>query len=104
MARVRDADIAAAVLGLLARRACDASICPSEAARALGADDWRDLMPAVRAAAADLARRELVRATQGARCIEPDAIVHARGPIRLRRGPKYPPKEPSAGDSSPPSA
>jgi hypothetical protein len=40
-----------AVLALLDRRAADATICPSEAARAVDPDGWRDLMDDARAAA-----------------------------------------------------
>lgn len=39
-----------AVLTLLARRARQATVCPSEAARALDPEDWRDAMPIVHAA------------------------------------------------------
>jgi hypothetical protein len=72
--------LAEAILGLLERRA-PASVCPSEVARAVAPDDWRPLMPRVRAAAARLAAAGRIRVTQGAR--EVDAIA-ARGPIRLR--------------------
>jgi len=72
------------ILGLLAARAPDATICPSEAARALAADgaDWRALMPAVRRVAAALAGQGRLRVTQQGR--EVDALA-ARGPIRLGR-------------------
>ncbi len=36
---------------LLDRRSADSSICPSEAARAVDPQGWRDLMPDARAAA-----------------------------------------------------
>lgn len=42
--------IARTVLALLDRRAPDATVCPSEAARAVGGADWRAAMPAVHAA------------------------------------------------------
>jgi hypothetical protein len=59
------------------------TICPSEAARALGGDDaFRPLMPLVREIARAMAARgELVATQKG---VEVDA-VDARGPIRLRR-------------------
>lgn len=47
--------IKAAILELVAQRGPEKSICPSEAARAVDAADWRRLMPAVRAAAVELA-------------------------------------------------
>ena len=56
-------------------RGPEATFCPSEAARAL-ADDWRPLMPRVRAVAATLP----LRATQKGAPVDPKA---ARGPIRL---------------------
>ena len=74
-----------AILALLAKRDPGKSICPSEAARLVfaGADDgWRDLMPAVGKAAADLVAEGLIEATQKGRVID---ISVARGPIRLRR-------------------
>jgi hypothetical protein len=58
------------------------TICPSEAARAVGGDDWRDLMPAAREAAARLADRGEIEVTQRGERV--DALA-ARGPIRLGR-------------------
>ncbi|MDY7099959.1 MAG: DUF3253 domain-containing protein [Actinomycetota bacterium] len=72
-----------AVRELLARRAPRASICPSEAARVAGGDDWRQLMPLARTVAARLAADGEVEVTQ--RGVVVDA-VSARGPIRIRRG------------------
>ncbi|WKD56995.1 hypothetical protein CAPI_02105 [Corynebacterium capitovis DSM 44611] len=68
-------------------RAPESSICPSDVARELGGDAWRDLMPAVRAAAARLAERGTVVATQGHTTVDAES---ARGPIRIRRGPAWP--------------
>ena len=73
-----------ALLGLLARRRPGATICPSEAARALAGDDpaaWRPLMPAVREAAAALADEGRVEVTQ--RGVVVDGRT-ARGPVRVR--------------------
>lgn len=64
---------------LARERGAGRSLCPSEAARAL-AEDWRPLMPTVRAAAARLAEQGSIRATR--RGVEVDAET-ARGPIRL---------------------
>ncbi len=72
------------VVDKLAVRAPEFSICPSEVARELGGDTWRELMPCVRETAAQMAREGTIVATQG------DAVVDAegaKGPIRLRRGP-----------------
>lgn len=71
-----------AILELLGRRAEGATICPSEAARAVSAGSWRELMDASRAAAGRLAHHGLVEITQGG---EPVDIREARGPVRIRK-------------------
>jgi len=73
----------AAILHLLERRGPNASICPSEAARAVGGDDWRQLMEAARDAARELARLGRVQITQRGRVLDPGGPW--RGPIRIRR-------------------
>jgi hypothetical protein len=79
-----DERIAAAIFALLAARAADGTICPSEVARALAGDEpaWRALMPEVRRVAAALAQAGSLRVTQLGD--EVDALA-ARGPIRLGR-------------------
>ena len=84
-----DSAIAAEIVGQLQRRDADASICPSEVARALFGPDGREAMPAVRVVAQRLAGEGRVRATQGDVALPTDAIISARGPIRLRRGPAF---------------
>jgi len=74
-------DLERAILELLSRRAPDATICPSEAARSVGPDDWRPLMDPARAAAARLAAKGRLEVLQGGREVDPEG---ARGPIRLR--------------------
>ncbi|WP_353951920.1 DUF3253 domain-containing protein [Knoellia sp. S7-12] len=69
-----------AILDLLTHRAADATICPSEAARQVGDDDWRDLMQPAREAVARLAGAGLVAATQAGATV--DALT-ATGPIRV---------------------
>jgi hypothetical protein len=71
----------AAILDLLARRAAGATICPSEAARALDPDGWRDRMGTVRDAARRLVRAGRLEITQRGAVVDPD---DARGAIRLR--------------------
>ena len=67
---------------LLAARAQTATICPSDAAKAVGDEEWRDLMePARRAARRMVARAELQIMQDGA-VVDPST---AKGPIRLRR-------------------
>lgn len=74
--------IARTTRDLLARRREGATICPSEVARAIGGEDWRDLMEPVRRVAADLADAGEVVVTQGG---EPVDVRTARGPVRIGR-------------------
>lgn len=69
------------VLALLGDRAADATICPSEAARAVGGDDWRHLMEPARSAARRLVATGDVEITQGGHVVDPST---AKGPIRVR--------------------
>ena len=75
-------DAERAILELLAQRDPGKTICPSDAARALGGDDdFRALMPLVRAAAAALVATGAIDVTQRGRVVDP---ATARGAIRLR--------------------
>lgn len=76
------ARIAECILALCAARRAGATICPSEAARALcaGEAEWRALMPEVRAVAAALADAGKIIVTQKGFPVDPRAV---RGPIRL---------------------
>jgi hypothetical protein len=80
----RDEQIVATILALLDARSAGSTICPSDAARALAADEtaWRALMPEVRRVAAALADAGRLRVTQHGEDV--DALA-ARGPIRLGR-------------------
>ncbi len=71
-----------AIVQLLNARAHDASICPSEAARAVGGESWQSLMEPARKAARRLVAQEKVQITQGGRVVDPS---RAKGPIRIRR-------------------
>ena len=77
-----DAALEQSVLELLDARARGATICPSEAARAVGGDDWRPLMEPARAAARRLVARGQVEITQGGRVVDGSTT---KGPIRIRR-------------------
>ena len=77
-----DAALESAVLELLEARAAGATICPSEAARAVGGQDWRPLMEPARAAARRLVAAGDVEVTQGGVVVDPST---ARGPLRIRR-------------------
>lgn len=70
-----------AILDLLRSRSRDASICPSEAARAVRPDNWRSLMEPARAAARRLVSEGKAEITQNGRAVDPS---FARGPIRIR--------------------
>jgi Protein of unknown function (DUF3253) len=70
------------ILELLERRAPGKTICPSDAARAVAGSGFRPLMPAARAAAADLVASGEIEVTQRGKVVD---IAQARGPIRLRR-------------------
>jgi hypothetical protein len=58
------------------------SICPSDAARAVDPDGWRDLMEDTRMAARRLVAAGRVEITQHRRVVDPST---AKGPIRIRR-------------------
>ena len=77
-----DTALEAAIIELLAGRARDASICPSEAARHVGGETWRELMEPARMAARRLVERGEVQITQGGRLVDPS---RAKGPIRICR-------------------
>lgn len=73
--------IRSTLLEFAARRADEATFCPSEVARSL-AEDWRPLMPRVREVAAALVDEEKLRCTQRGAPAHPLAT---RGTIRLAR-------------------
>ncbi len=72
----------AAILALAGHRGPTSSICPSDAARAIGGDDWRQLTEQGRTIAFKLARDGDVELTQRGNVIDPDRP--SRGPIRIR--------------------
>ncbi len=72
------------ILRLLAERAKGKTICPSEAARAVGGDDrvaWEPLMEPARAAARRLVAQGKIVITQDGTVVDGST---AKGPIRLR--------------------
>ena len=77
-----DLKLEAAILDLLGERPVTATICPSEAARAVAPDDWRDLMEPARRAARRLVAAGQVDITQAGAVVDPSS---AKGPIRIRR-------------------
>ena len=77
-----DVRLERAIGDLLDGRRPEASICPSDAARAVDPGGWRALMPAARAAAGRLAAAGEVEVTQGGEVVD---VATARGPVRIRR-------------------
>jgi hypothetical protein len=81
--KVRDIDLALerAMLKLLGDRARGATICPSEAARAVAPQRWRELLEPARCAARRLVAQGRLDMTKGGRVVDPSTV---RGPVRLR--------------------
>lgn len=77
-----NAELRRAILSLTRERGSDKTICPSDAARSVGGQDWRDLMDQARDIARDLARRGEVEISQRGEVLDPDGTW--RGPIRIR--------------------
>ncbi len=74
--RLRDA-----ILSLLADRDPGKTICPSDAARAVGGAQFRGLMETTRQVAAGLVQEGRIEVTQKGEAVD---LASARGPIRLR--------------------
>ena len=77
--------LCAAILALAHHRGSDSSICPSDAARAVGGQQWRDLTDDSRSTALALARDGEVDITQRGEVVDPSRPP--RGPIRIRISP-----------------
>lgn len=74
------------VLSFLAEeRGSDSSFCPSEAARKLAENNWRDLMSEVRREAAAMEAEGKLQVLQKGREVD---INIAKGPVRLRKPPQ----------------
>ena len=69
-----------AIFALINRRSAGKTVCPSEVARALTDDGWRDLMSSVIDAAWRLEATGMVVISQHG---HPVSRVNARGPIRI---------------------
>lgn len=78
--RSTDARVRATILAL-ARHRSPKTICPSDAARAVGGPGWRELLDDVRRVAGDLQSAGEIDARQRGERVD---AVGARGPIRLR--------------------
>lgn len=77
-----DPRLVASIRELLAARDAGKTICPSEAARAVGGEDWRDLMQPARDAARELVGLGEVEVMQKGAVVD---VTTARGPVRIRR-------------------
>lgn len=78
-----DRDLEAAITDLLDARGAGKTICPSEAARRVDPEGWRELMEPARRAARRLVAAGTVEITQQGRPVDPST---AKGPVRLRKG------------------
>ncbi len=79
------ARVEAAIVTLLGHRGTAKTICPSDAARAVGGNRWRSLVPVAREVARMMASRGDVEITQKGVPLSPDADW--RGPVRIRTAP-----------------
>lgn len=78
--------LGAAVRALLRHRKPESTICPSDAARVVGGEGWREVMDAARAVAEGLAAEGLVEVRQRGQKVDP---ATATGALRLARGPRW---------------
>jgi hypothetical protein len=78
--------LAATILVLLRHRSPEATICPSDAARVVGGDAWRDLMDEARSVASELALHQVVAVRHHG--VEIDLSDNV-GPVRIGRGAKW---------------
>lgn len=76
-------DRLAATMRTLLRSRGGSSICPSDAARTVGGDDWRELMATAREVALDLRADGVVAVTQRGEVVSGTDL---RGPIRIIAG------------------
>ncbi|MCW0211912.1 MAG: DUF3253 domain-containing protein [Pseudonocardia sp.] len=76
------AALEAAIEELLDARAVTSTICPSDAARRVDPEGWRELMEPARRVARRLVEEGRVEITQQGRVVDP---ATAKGPIRIRR-------------------
>ncbi|GFZ43288.1 hypothetical protein JCM24511_01007 [Saitozyma sp. JCM 24511] len=80
---------------LISRTKPSGTICPSQVSRALHSDDkaqfpdWRELMDPVREVVWEEVRRGRVEVTQGGDRREWEKRKEIKGPIRIRRGPRW---------------
>ena len=78
---VSDAAVTESILLLAEKRGPGKSICPSEVARALEDNNWRELMGQVRRVACQLTQEGRIVIMQRRVVVDPTRV---RGPIRIR--------------------
>ena len=78
--------LAAVIRVLLRHRSVDATICPSDAARVVGGESWRQLMDTAREVSGELARQGVLVVRQHGQDVD---LATAKGPVRLARGPSW---------------
>jgi hypothetical protein len=69
------------LMDLVQQRGPSKTICPSEVARHLGGETWRDLMPTVRAVGTQLVDEGKIVTLQKGNVVDPRQV---KGPIRYR--------------------
>ncbi len=77
-------DRLAATIRTLLRHRDGTTICPSDAARVVGGQQWRDVVPVARSVAHELVEQHQVVVQQKG---EPVDVRAARGPVRIAPGP-----------------
>jgi hypothetical protein len=77
-------DRLAATMRALLRHRETSTICPSDAARVVGGEHWRDVMDVARDVARELHEQQVVEVRQGGERVDP---AQARGPLRIAPGP-----------------
>lgn len=77
-------DRLAATIRALLRHRDGTTICPSDAARAVGGEQWRELVPMAREVAHQLVLTEVVVVQQKGGPVD---VREARGPVRIAPGP-----------------
>jgi hypothetical protein len=89
---------------LISRTRPSGTICPSQVSRALHSGDqaqfpdWRELMDPVREVVWEEVRRGRVEVTQGGNRREWEKRKEIKGPIRVRRGPRWDERCRGSGD------
>ena len=74
-------DISTTILTVARQRGIEKSTCPSEIARMLFPDDWRNHMDEIVDVAIDMHKQGKVQITQKGLPID---ITHIKGPIRIK--------------------